>query len=113
MRPPSSAPAVPHAEEPITFDLELDDNDPKLCEGLVKLDKKLITTSAKVTVSQLKKFLLIKQPDEAKPSVNDIDLVYRDEVLGAEHTLEFILKTRGLRGEVPLFHFRRRKQPAV
>uniref|UniRef100_A0A7S2TTK2 RAWUL domain-containing protein n=2 Tax=Lotharella oceanica TaxID=641309 RepID=A0A7S2TTK2_9EUKA len=56
-----------------------------------ELTKPFIRTSPKVTVKHLKKYLAMKLEYDRH---DDIELTCQDEVLGTDHTLEFIKKTR-------------------
>lgn len=76
----------------VAFELSVDESSAESA-GLPKLDKPFIRTSAKITVFHLKKFLCKKLNLK---STNEIDILYKSEVLGSEHSLEYILKTRGV-----------------
>jgi len=90
----------------VAFELALDPSSPETAD-LPKLDKPFIRTSAKITVFHLKKFLSKKLNLK---SVNDVEITYRGEVLGSEHSLEYILKTRGLEQSAkgPIFIYRKK-----
>jgi len=106
--------------------------------GMRPLAKPIITTSARVTIRHLKKFLKMELGlsamdlddvrlmmefasacvitiDYSSPQSNEhhhrqIELLYKDEPLGPEHTLEYILKTRGHDPrEQAVFVYRKRK----
>jgi polycomb group RING finger protein 3 len=97
----------------VAFELALDESGPEgTFEGLPKLDKPFIRTSAKITVFHLKKFLTKKLNLK---SLNDVEITYRGEVLGSEHSLEYILKTRGLdpNAKGPIFKYRKKKADLV
>ena len=55
----------------------------------------------------MKKFLEGKF-DLPAGSANDIEILYKDEVLGQEHTVEYILKTRGRNETTPAFMYRKK-----
>lgn len=64
---------------------------PSIRLQVTNLEKPFIRTSARATVTHLKKFLA-KKLDLQGP--DDVDILCRGEVLGREFTLEFIAKTR-------------------
>lgn len=109
-RPPSAPAAAAAAKAPpddVSFQLILDERDPALINGLVKLEKPLITTSRRVTMTHIKRFLLMKLKEM---TVDQIDLLYQGEVLGGEHTLDFVLKRNPpRRGDIPVLNYRRKK----
>eukprot|EP01118_Nematostelium_gracile_P010685 TRINITY_DN3721_c0_g1_i1.p1 TRINITY_DN3721_c0_g1~~TRINITY_DN3721_c0_g1_i1.p1 ORF type:complete len:261 (-),score=51.56 TRINITY_DN3721_c0_g1_i1:47-829(-) len=82
----------------ISFELHLDENEND--ESLRNLDKPFIRTSAKVTIKHLKKYLQKKLSLDTK----ELDITYRGEVLGTEHSLEYILKTKGRDENLSLIH---------
>jgi len=95
----------------IAFELSLD----AACTDidLPKLDKPFIRTSAKITVFHLKKFLSKKLNLK---TANEVEITYRGEVLGSEHSLEYILKTRGMEPNGiggPLFIYRKKTVHAI
>jgi len=89
--------------EEVSFELSLDESETNL--QLKKLDKPFIRTSARVTVKQLKKYL---QKKLCLDSIQQLEITYRGEVLGTEHSLEYILKTRGMdpRSKNPTFKYK-------
>lgn len=109
-RPPSAAPPSVPAKPPaddVSFQLLLDEREPALAAGLAKLEKPLITTSRRVTMTHVKRFLLMKLKEV---TVEQLEVLYQGEVLGNEHTLDFVLKRNPpRRGEIPVFHYRRKK----
>jgi len=92
----------------ITFALSLDQLESEI-GGLKNLDKPYIRTSAKVTVKHIKKYIEKKLNLD---SIKDLEITYRGEVLGNEHSLEYILKTRGLdpHEKNPRFVYRTKKE---
>jgi len=76
----------------VAFELALDESSPG-SETLPKLDKPFIRTSSKITVFHLKKFLSKKLNLK---TTNEVEISYKGELLGSEHSLEFLLKTRGV-----------------
>jgi len=94
----------------VSFELTLDENE--TTNDLKRLDKPFIRTSAKVTVKHLKKYLQKKLNLE---SIKELEITYRGEVLGTEHSLEYILKTRGVdpRTKNPIFKYRTRNQEHI
>jgi len=94
----------------IAFELALDPTSPET--DLPKLDKPFIRTSAKITVFHLKKFLSKKLNLK---SANDVEITYRGEVLGSEHSLEYILKTRGIEPNAkgPIFIYRKKTMHSI
>jgi len=99
-----------YADE-IGFELILDEKEAD--SRLRQLDKPFIRTSAKVTVKHLKKYLLKKLNVES--SKLDLEITYRGEVLGTEHSLEYIAKTRGIdkSGRSPIFKYSLRKDDHI
>ncbi|ELR20613.1 zinc finger, domain containing protein [Acanthamoeba castellanii str. Neff] len=95
-------PSKPIYKDEVAFELTLDEGEP----GLQQLEKPVIRTSARVTVRHLKKFVGMKL---AIPNLHDLEITYRGEVLGTEHSLEYILKTRGYEGGAIEFKYRKRK----
>lgn len=91
----------------VAFELALDETSAESV-GLPKLDKPFIRTSAKITVFHLKKFLSNKLNLK---NTNEIEISYKGELLGSEHSLEYILKTRGVApsSKGPTFVYRRKK----
>jgi len=89
----------------VAFELTLDEKEKD--ETLKILDKPFIRTSAKVTVKHLKKYLQKK----LSLDLSSLEITYRGEVLGNEHSLEYILKSRGLdpNSKNPNFKYRMRK----
>jgi len=91
----------------VGFELVLDEKETS--DKLKRLDKPFIRTSSRVTVKHLKKYLTNKikmNPDD----VVDLEITYRGEILGNEHTLEYVLKARGLEPgtKTPIFKYRLR-----
>jgi len=76
-----------HTEE-LSFKLVPDSNEKNL-NGLLR---PFIRTSSTVTVLQIKKYLKLKLNKE----INDLEISYRNNKLGNEHTLEFIYKQNNL-----------------
>jgi hypothetical protein len=91
----------------VAFELAVDESSAESV-GLPKLDKPFIRTSAKITVFHLKKFLSKKLNLK---STNEIEISYKGEILGSEHSLEYILKTRGVdpSSKGPTFVYRKKK----
>jgi len=92
----------------VAFELALDETSPESI-GLPKLDKPFIRTSAKITIFHLKKFLSNKLNLK---SASEIEISYKGEILGSEHSLEYILKTRGVAltsSKGPTFVYRKKK----
>eukprot|EP01087_Luapelamoeba_hula_P019074 TRINITY_DN6270_c0_g1_i1.p1 TRINITY_DN6270_c0_g1~~TRINITY_DN6270_c0_g1_i1.p1 ORF type:complete len:1087 (-),score=199.02 TRINITY_DN6270_c0_g1_i1:33-3293(-) len=79
----------PLYRDEISFELLKDESE----TGLSELVRPLVRTTAQVTVRHLKKFLSNKLPSVS--NINDLDVIYKGEVLGMEHSMEYILKTRG------------------
>jgi len=71
----------------MTFELHPDKKD----AALPWLDNPLVCTSSKVAVKVIKKFLVQKL---RLPSSAEVELLCRGEVLGNDHSLEFVKKTR-------------------
>jgi len=96
-------------QDEVAFELLLDEGETD--PSLPPLQKPFIRTSAKVTVKHLKKYL---QKKLDLTNIKDIEISYRGEVLGAEHSLEYILKSRGLTTEskYPHFHYRKMRPDA-
>eukprot|EP01117_Protostelium_nocturnum_P004627 TRINITY_DN167_c0_g1_i1.p1 TRINITY_DN167_c0_g1~~TRINITY_DN167_c0_g1_i1.p1 ORF type:complete len:289 (+),score=93.65 TRINITY_DN167_c0_g1_i1:68-934(+) len=92
----------------VGFELILDESE----TNLKALDKPFIRTSAKVTVKHLKKYLISKLKLDSN-SVKDLQITYRGELLGNEHTLEYILKSRGWidSSKNPIFKYSMEKDP--
>ena len=106
-RPPAPALKAATVPDDVSFQLILDDRDPSLTADLIKLEKPLITTSRRVTMSHIKRFLLLKMKDV---KVEQLELEYHGEVLGSEHTLDFVLRrSPPRRNEIPVLYFRRTK----
>lgn len=98
-------------KDEIQFRLEYDTRSVEKPDGprLGPLRKPIITTSARVTVRHLKKFVSMELHF---PQLKEIEVLYKDEVLGTEHTLEYILKSRGHpANEEPILLYRRRSSP--
>jgi len=92
-----------YADE-VAFELTLDELEKD--DMLKKLDRPFIRTSAKVTILHLKKYLKKK----LETPVKDVEITFRGEVLGNEHSLEYIWKTRGVSdSKTPNFKYRLRK----
>jgi len=92
----------------VAFELALDENSQDAVD-MPKLDKPFIRTSAKITVYHLKKFLSKKLNLKA---ANDVEITYNGEILGSEHSMEYILKTRGglePNSKGPIFVYRKKK----
>jgi len=91
----------------VAFELSVDESSAE-STNLPKLDKPFIRTSAKITVFHLKKFLSKKLNLK---STNEIEISYKGEILGSEHSLEYILKTRGVdpSSKGPTFVYRKKK----
>eukprot|EP01094_Clydonella_sp_ATCC50884_P023035 TRINITY_DN5416_c0_g1_i1.p3 TRINITY_DN5416_c0_g1~~TRINITY_DN5416_c0_g1_i1.p3 ORF type:complete len:152 (+),score=47.51 TRINITY_DN5416_c0_g1_i1:590-1045(+) len=107
-RSEEETPNVVQYKDEIQFRLDYDTRSQEPEDGprLGPLRKPIITTSARVTVMHLKKFIAM---DLKFPNVKEIDVLYRDEVLGTEHTVEYILKSRGHRPhDEAVLLFRRR-----
>lgn len=96
-----------YADE-ISFELSREEEETD--QMVSKLEKPYIRTSAKVTVKHLKKYLVKKL--QAPDLIETLDLTYRGESLGNEHSLEYILKTRGIEPTVknPIFKYRVRRE---
>jgi len=95
-------PSKPIYKDEVAFELTLDEGEPELQH----LERPVIRTSARVTVRHLKKFVGMKL---ALPNINDLEITYKGEVLGTEHSLEYILKTRGYEGGTIEFKYRTRR----
>jgi len=95
----------------VAFELSVDESSAESA-SLPKLDKPFIRTSAKITVFHLKKFLSKKLNLK---STNEIEISYKGEILGSEHSLEYILKTRGVdqSSKGPSFIYRNKKAELV
>jgi len=95
----------------VAFELALDESSAESA-GLPKLDKPFIRTSAKITVFHLKKFLSKKLNLK---STNELEISYKGEVLGSEHSLEYVLKTRGVdpNAKGPSFVYRKKMELGI
>lgn len=101
---PRPAPKLPPPPDDVSFQLLLDTSDPALSVGLFKLEKPLITTSRRVTMNHIKRFLILKLKNV---TVDQLELQYNGEVLGSEHTLDFVLKRNPpRRGQIPTLLYR-------
>jgi len=78
-------------EKTINFILRLDPTQMDIDGIKQNLPKPNLRTSSKVTITHLKKFLVQKL---RLSSPNEVDIMCRGEVMGNEHTLEYISKTR-------------------
>lgn len=58
---------------------------------LAPLEKPFLRTSAKMSIRHVKKLLVHRA---VIPSIADVDVTCRGEMLGADHSLEFVKKTR-------------------
>merc|ERR1712146_35839 len=67
------------------------------------LNKPWIRTSPKITVKHLKKYLALKL---ASGKHEDFEVTCQDEVLGTDHTLDFIKKTRWHENSNLVLHYR-------
>ncbi|PRP77246.1 putative Locus-specific chromosome binding protein [Planoprotostelium fungivorum] len=76
----------------VGFELNVDEKNTN--PELRPLDKPFIRTSAKVTVKHLKKYILNKLHIDLEKAPQ-VEIRYRGEVLGSEHTLAYIFKSRG------------------
>ncbi|KAG9267717.1 polycomb group RING finger protein 5-B [Astyanax mexicanus] len=88
-----------HRSDPqIAICLDCLRNNSQLGENIVKgLMKKFIRCSTRVTVGTIKKFLSLKLK---LPSSYELDVLCNGEIMGKDHTMEFIYMTRWrLRGE--------------
>lgn len=92
-----------YADE-VGFELSVDESEAD--SGLKNLDKPFIRTSSKVTILHLKKYL---QKKLNLPSLKDLEITYRGDIMGNELSLEYILRSRGLSAETknPIFKFQR------
>ncbi|KAL4640072.1 polycomb group RING finger protein 5 [Arapaima gigas] len=88
-----------HRSDPqIAICLDCLRNNGQMGENIVKgLMKKFIRCSTRVTVGTIKKFLSLKLK---LPSSYELDVLCNGEIMGKDHTMEFIYMTRWrLRGE--------------
>ncbi|KAM9462654.1 polycomb group RING finger protein 5-B isoform 1-T1 [Clarias gariepinus] len=88
-----------HRNDPqIAICLDCLRNNGQIGENIVKgLMKKFIRCSTRVTVGTIKKFLSLKLK---LPSSYELDVLCNGEIMGKDHTMEFIYMTRWrLRGE--------------
>nr|XP_055032682.1 polycomb group RING finger protein 5-B isoform X2 [Misgurnus anguillicaudatus] len=88
-----------HRSDPqIAICLDCLRNNSQMGEAIVKgLMKKFIRCSTRVTVGTIKKFLSLKLK---LPSSYELDVLCNGEIMGKDHTMEFIYMTRWrLRGE--------------
>lgn len=70
-----------------------------------------VSTSARVTIMHLKKYLSGKL---GIANTNDIEVLYKGEVLGKEHTVQYILRTRQHDpGEEAVFTYRRKRNTLI
>eukprot|EP01112_Ceratiomyxa_fruticulosa_P004178 TRINITY_DN1457_c0_g2_i1.p1 TRINITY_DN1457_c0_g2~~TRINITY_DN1457_c0_g2_i1.p1 ORF type:complete len:375 (-),score=101.38 TRINITY_DN1457_c0_g2_i1:120-1151(-) len=76
----------------IAFELHLDESAKKAGSPLIELAKPHIRTTAKITIVYIKKYLAQKV---GVSQADQIEVLYKGEVLGVEHSLEYVLRTRG------------------
>jgi len=76
----------------IAFELHLDESAKKTGLPLIELAKPHIRTTAKITIVYIKKYLAQKV---GVAQADQIEVLYKGEVLGVEHSLEYVLRTRG------------------
>uniref|UniRef100_A0A8C9VKH0 Polycomb group ring finger 5b n=1 Tax=Scleropages formosus TaxID=113540 RepID=A0A8C9VKH0_SCLFO len=94
-----------HRSDPqIAICLDCLRNNGQMGENIVKgLMKKFIRCSTRVTVGTIKKFLSLKLK---LPSSYELDVLCNGEIMGKDHTMEFIYMTRWrLRGENVMFYY--------
>uniref|UniRef100_A0A7S4P2T1 RING-type domain-containing protein n=1 Tax=Paramoeba aestuarina TaxID=180227 RepID=A0A7S4P2T1_9EUKA len=77
--------------------------------SLPALAKNFINTSADVSIKHVKKFINSQLKGEGLKD-GDIEILYQGATMGAEHTLEYIIRTYGIvykRNEPLTFHYRK------
>ncbi|XP_046851437.1 polycomb group RING finger protein 5-B-like isoform X2 [Xenia sp. Carnegie-2017] len=81
-----------HRNDPqIAFCLDCIDSDEVSCKYFQPLAKKFIKTSIRLTIGHLKKYLRLKLN---LPNKKEVDILCNGEIMGKDHTLEFIYMTR-------------------
>jgi len=101
----STIPKVYYPDQ-VSFQLIVDPLELEKGSQLKPLDKPVVSTSAKATICHLKKYLKIKLN---LATIDDIEILYNGQVLGAEHTLEYVMKTRGIKAtDSPIYRYRKK-----
>ncbi|CAB4003273.1 polycomb group RING finger 5 [Paramuricea clavata] len=81
-----------HRDDPqIAFCLDCINNDDVSSKFIQPLAKKFIKTSIRLTIGHLKKYLRLKLN---LPNKKEVDILCNGEIMGKDHTLEFIYMTR-------------------
>eukprot|EP01114_Cavostelium_apophysatum_P017510 TRINITY_DN5220_c0_g1_i1.p1 TRINITY_DN5220_c0_g1~~TRINITY_DN5220_c0_g1_i1.p1 ORF type:complete len:289 (-),score=27.62 TRINITY_DN5220_c0_g1_i1:57-875(-) len=97
--------AVLDSDDEVGFEMR---QDATRVQKLGELKRPFIRTSKRITINQLKKYL---QKKITISDIQDLEITYRGEIVGNEHSVEYILKTRGREDNArhPLFKYRMRK----
>lgn len=81
-----------HRDDPqIAFCLDCENSGEVSGEFIQPLAKRFIKSSTRLTIGHLKKYLRLKLNLSNK---NDVDILCNGEIMGKDHTLEFIYMTR-------------------